>query len=354
MAAVYEATHRNGNRVAIKLLHPELSCDGDVRDRFLREGYAANKVDHAGAVTVLDDDETDDGAVFLVMELLDGEPLATRLERKGSLDPSEVLFIGDQILDVLASAHARGVIHRDLKPANLFLTRDRGVKVLDFGLARVRESTFQGDRTRDGIVIGTVSYMAPEQAQGKNDRIDARSDLWAVGAVMFTALTGRIVHEGGSTVERLMAAMKNPAPSLASVAPHLPDALVAYIDRCLAFEKDDRFPGARAMQSAGRAVFSEIAGQPIPSLQRFSMAAAWNVGDVAAGGDVTAADPTDVAVSVVFEPEGGGSVVLDLQPKVTFADDAAPSLVTDSMIADIEDVPETLASRAPVKPGRSK
>ena len=261
MASVYAATHRNGNRVAIKVLHPELSKNQDACDRFLREGYAANRVGHPNAVSVLDDDETEDGAVFLVMELLDGEGLDVRMERKRTLQPTEVLFIADQVLDVLAAAHPNGIIHRDIKPANIFLSSDGRVKVLDFGLARMKEGNFSGKVTKDGMVLGTASYMPPEQAQAKRDKIDGRSDLWAVGATMFHALAGRIVHHADTMTARLMAAIQNPAPSLGSVTKGMPDSLVALVDRSLAYQRENRFPDARAMQKATRAVFEEITGE---------------------------------------------------------------------------------------------
>ncbi|HEX4477595.1 MAG TPA: serine/threonine-protein kinase, partial [Polyangiaceae bacterium] len=152
MAAVYAATHRNGSRVAIKILHAELSISPDVRARFLREGYAANSVGHDGVVRVSDDDVAEDGAAFLVMELLDGETLEERRQRHGGrLSEDEVLSVADQVLDVLVAAHAKGIVHRDLKPENIFLTRDGRVKVLDFGIARLRElSSTASKTTRSG------------------------------------------------------------------------------------------------------------------------------------------------------------------------------------------------------------
>src|SRR5262249_12850382 len=141
MAAVYEATHRNKKRVAVKLLHAEFSQNADLRTRFLREGYAANVIEHPGAVSVLDDDVTDAGAAFLVMELLEGETLDQRWERMaGRLPAAEVFGFADQLLDVLAVAHTKGIVHRDIKPENLFVTREGTLKVLDFGIARVFES----------------------------------------------------------------------------------------------------------------------------------------------------------------------------------------------------------------------
>src|SRR5262245_58532705 len=162
MAAVYAALHRNQNKVAIKMLHPEQSLNNVVRQRFLREGYAANSVDHQGAVRVLDDDVTPDGAAFLVMELLEGESLEDRRDRHGGRLPAgEVLALIDQTLDVLIAAHDKGIVHRDIKPDNLFLTLRGELKVLDFGIAQLREHGATG-RTSVGTFMGTPSYMPPE------------------------------------------------------------------------------------------------------------------------------------------------------------------------------------------------
>ena len=259
MAAVYAATHRNGKKVAIKMLHPYIASHEDVRDRFLREGYVANQCDHPGAVSVLDDDMTSDGAPFLVMELLDGESLEHWMYRAGGTLPvADVLAIADQVLDVLHAFHLRAVIHRDLKPGNLFITKIGIVKVLDFGLARLRDPRFTGAPTATGIVLGTAAYMPPEQAQGKSDQVDIRSDIFAVGAVMFRALTGRSVHEAKNPTERLFQAMKDRAPSLGIVAPKMPHWVVAVVDKALAFDKKERWENAEEMRKAVRATFSEL------------------------------------------------------------------------------------------------
>ena len=178
MAAVYQATHRNGKRVAIKMLHPNFPSESKLRERFLREGYLANKVDHPGALSVIDDDTTDEGEVFLVMELLEGVSIAELLRRYGGvMDYPYVLAIADQVLDVLVAAHAKNVIHRDIKPANLFLTKDRRVKVLDFGLARLLEPSIGSPLTGAGVVLGTPAYMPPEQARAQWGLMDGRTDL---------------------------------------------------------------------------------------------------------------------------------------------------------------------------------
>ncbi|MGK4003213.1 serine/threonine-protein kinase [Sorangium sp. So ce1036] len=255
MAAVYAGTHRNGMRGAVKILRRELSENEEARSRFLREGYVANRVDHPGIVRVLDDDVTEDGAVFLVMELLEGETVEARRARApgGVLGVSEVLAIADELLDVLAVAHERGIVHRDLKPDNLFLTRQGQLKVLDFGIARLNElSGPTNASTRAGTLMGTPQYMPPEQAKGQWDRVDARTDLWAVGSTMFHLLSGRYVHQAETLPLLLLAAMTQPAPPVGSVLPAAPAAVAGVIDVALAFDPERRWPSARAMQRALR------------------------------------------------------------------------------------------------------
>jgi serine/threonine-protein kinase len=254
MASVYAATHRNQARVAIKLLHAEVALDAEVTARFLREGYVANAVGHPGAVTVLDDDFTDDHAPFLVMELLVGQTLDTMLaiEPEG-LAPREVLPLIDQLLEVLSAAHEKGIVHRDLKPENLFLTNEGRLKVLDFGIARLRELSVQtGSATQNGSVLGTPAFMAPEQALGRWNEVDGRTDIWAVGATAFTLLTGRHVHQAATLQEQLVLSATVPAQPIRELAPQVPEELARVVDRALAFARVERFADARAMRSALR------------------------------------------------------------------------------------------------------
>jgi serine/threonine-protein kinase len=275
MATVYAATHRNQKRVAIKMLHPEVSVDQQVTTRFTREGYVANTVGHPGAVSVLDDDVTEDGAAFLVMELLEGETLDHRREKVGTLTPGEVLGIADQVLDVLVTAHANGILHRDLKPENLFLTRAGQVKVLDFGIARVRELT-QGQTagsTRSGSLLGTPAFMAPEQARGRWQDVDERTDLWAVGATMYTLLSGRFVHETDTLNEQLIQTATKAADPIAKICPDLPGPVAYLVDRALAYDRSGRWPDARTFQQAVRdaaplAVGVSSSGRPRASSQQ--------------------------------------------------------------------------------------
>jgi eukaryotic-like serine/threonine-protein kinase len=251
MATVYAATHRNGKRVAIKLLHPEIGRQAAIRERFVREGYLANKVG-PGAVTVDDDDVTDDGTAFLVMELLDGETLEARRERSpdGRLPVADAAIAMSQVLATLAVAHAQGIVHRDLKPENMFVTREGAVKILDFGIARLREGGASKSATASGTPMGTPAYLPPEQARGAAHEIDARTDLWAIGATLFSLLSGRSVHEAENINLLLLAAMTEPAPPLLSVAPDVPAAVAAVVDRALQTAREARWADASAMRDA--------------------------------------------------------------------------------------------------------
>ncbi len=305
MAAVYAATHRNGKKVAIKMLHAFIAAHEDVRERFLREGYVANQVDHVGAVSVLDDDMAY-GAPFLVMDLLDGESLDQWLHRaNGTLPLPDVLAVADQVLDVLDAFHARNVIHRDIKPGNLFVTRTGIVKVLDFGLARLRDAKSVGAPTATGIVLGTAAYMPPEQAQGKSNDVDRRSDIFAVGAVMFRALAGRPVHDAKTAMERLFQAMKERAPSLGVVAPHVPTWVVGIVDKALSFDKKDRWETAAEMRKAVRSTFAQLKEDALR---------------VRPAPGVPAETDGSVAVSALFDAIVEPSIIVD----VSFGDSIVP------------------------------
>ncbi|RLB54902.1 MAG: serine/threonine protein kinase [Deltaproteobacteria bacterium] len=312
MAAVFKATHRNGNQVAVKVLHQQYANMPEAKERFMREGYAANKVGHTGAVTVLDDDELDDGTPFLVMELLEGWPLSARIEHQGVLPPAEILYVCDALLDVLAAAHDQEIIHRDIKPANVFLTKLGQIKLLDFGLARVLDDAKEWSLTRTGTVIGTTCYMSPEQARGKRELIDHRTDIFAVGALIFRALSGRYLHNATTPMDQLLAAMSNPAPKLAEVAKGVHPDLAALTDRALAFQKTDRWPNARAMQAALRQVYDAVVGHPIPAPQQADAAASWTSNAPAVPAGPTGTDDIHVSVSM-DEPEGGDSILVEFE-----------------------------------------
>lgn len=284
MCAVYKAVHRNGHKVALKMLHLELSLDEDARRRFLKEGYAANNVEHPSVVRVTDDDIAEDGSVFVVMELLEGETLEELADKGGGRLPHfMVMNAAHQLLDVLAAAEEKGVLHRDIKPANLFWTHDGTLKLLDFGIARTMD-TDSAAATASGRVFGTPAFMSPEQAMGKRSDIDHRSDLWAVGATMFTLLTGRFVHDEAETaMQQMLHTASRAAPRVSKVAKGIPQEVSAIVDKALAFDKNDRFQDARSMQKAIEDVYPKLYGSAPPpkrSAGRFSIPSPMPLGGV--------------------------------------------------------------------------
>jgi serine/threonine-protein kinase len=254
MATVYAVTHRNGVHAALKILHPALCTDAKVCERFLGEGYLTNAVKHPGIVRVLDDGMTDDGCVFLVMDLLEGKTLEIlRQESGGKIDVDLTLDIADSLMDTLHAVHSAGIIHRDLKPQNVFICDDGSVKLLDFGVARVRETS--GSKSKMslfGMVLGTPSFMSPEQAIGARDQVDHRADVYSLGATIFTALTGETVHLGPHLQAKLLAAGTVQARSISVVKHDLPPAIANVIDTALRFDKADRWQSVDAFRRALR------------------------------------------------------------------------------------------------------
>ncbi len=244
MGVVYAAEDTSlGRRVALKTI---TRPDEETRLRFRREARAAASLSHPHACQIFEIGE-DTGQLFIAMELLDGEPLAERLKR-GPLPLAESLNLGREMLSALDALHAQGVVHRDVKPSNVFLT-PRGTKLLDFGLARPLAAdsggalSLESDLTRSGLIVGTPRYMAPEQILG--EAIDARTDVFAVGAVLFEALAGRAAFPGTKAVEVMHATLHEQPPALAG-----PPAVVAFdrvIRRALAKSKAERYPSADAM-----------------------------------------------------------------------------------------------------------
>ena len=268
MAAVYAATHRNGQRVALKILHPDFSKESTVASRFLREAYVSNKVGHPSCVSVFDDDVTEQNEPFLVMELLLGETLRQHWQHAGpKMAVDEVLRVVDPILDCLQACHKIGVIHRDLKPANIFLTSTGTVKVLDFGIAQFRSSTTE--RTAAGTALGTPSYMSPEQAMGLVDQLDGRADLFSVGAMMHALLTGQRINKGRTENEALVMAATKPVPSIARLGSELPVDVIALVDKALAWDRRNRFATAQEMRSAVISARGKDVPPAVPSRPEF-------------------------------------------------------------------------------------
>ena len=360
VATVYRATHRQGQVAAIKIMHPEYARNEEVRKRFLREGYAANKVGHRGVVRVLDDDVTSDGSAYIVMELLHrGELLEDKRVRLGGrLGISESVEVCHQVLDVLAVAHEKGIVHRDIKPENIFVLDDGTVKVLDFGIAHLKELARQQEATATGMLLGTPEYMSPEQVLGKRGHIDAQTDVYAVGATLFTLLSGESVHVHDTLNALLVATASRQARSLSSVAfKELPRALINVVDKALALEKPRRWETARAMQLALREVVpaSALASALVPAPASASALALalplpekstapkkpqrpadlWEPNDgPASQPTVKNAPPSRAASSDV--PPSGPTAVIPVRPGGA---DAASDPWTDELSADDLDAP---------------
>jgi hypothetical protein len=256
-ANVFAATHRNRSRGALKVLHAEVAADDALRERFLREGRIANLIEHPARVAVLDDDVSDRGEPFLVRELLVGTTLVDLLrDRGGTLPLDETLAVFDVVLDLLAACRKVSVVHRGIKPANVFVERSGAVRVLDFGVARLR-ALDGAEAARAGSALGSPSFMSPEQALGQHG-IDGRADLFSVGACIYTCLTGERVHAAESETEAYVKSATQPASSIAEVAPGLSARVVALVDRALAFDRARRFPDAETMRAELRAVLDEV------------------------------------------------------------------------------------------------
>jgi serine/threonine-protein kinase len=248
-AAVY-AARSEATAAAVKILHSSWTSHATIRARFQREAYIGNTIDHPGIVRVLEDGTSDAGELYLVMDLLVGASLDLFIDQHRGVVPTlDALWIVDGILSVLERAHAIDIVHRDLKPENVFLTDQGVVKVLDFGIARLRESRKDSGFTVEGMVMGTPTFMPHEQALGRWSQLDARADIWSVGAILFTLLTGRYVHGDATGNEMLIRAATRKAPALSSVIDAAPE-LCALVDKALAFDPKRRFDQAGSMRRA--------------------------------------------------------------------------------------------------------
>ena len=258
MGEVYRARDaRLGRDVAIKVLPAAVAADPERLKRFEREAKATAALHHPGILSVYDVG-SHEGVPYLVEELLEGESLKDRLAR-GPLAVPEALRIGVAIARGLAAAHEKGIVHRDLKPGNVFLTEDGTVKLLDFGLAKLVVSTPAAetmtgtlpvsDSTELGVVLGTVAYMAPEQARGQ--AVDPRADVFAFGVVLYEMVAGRRPFEGSTATETLAAILRDEPPALPG---HVPPQIVAVVRRCLAKEPGQRYPRGAELRAALEAV----------------------------------------------------------------------------------------------------
>ncbi len=255
MGEVHLAVHeRTGRKVALKLLPPHLTPDEQHVRRFQQEARAVLRLNHPNIVTVYDIEQLD-GASVIASEYIEGETLRARLSR-GPLAPAEALDVAAQTAAALAAAHAEGVVHRDVKPENVMLRPDGFVKVLDFGLAKLTEEAgaaqtegpaLHAFKTDPGVVMGTVSYMSPEQARGQE--VDARTDIWSLGVLLYEMLTARAPFAGGTPTDILAAIIGKEPPPLARFAPGAPEALQWVVTKTLTKDREGRYQTAKELLS---------------------------------------------------------------------------------------------------------
>jgi serine/threonine-protein kinase len=253
MGTVYLAEHPLiGKRVALKVIHRDLSTNQDVVTRFFHEARAVNQIGHEHIVDITDYGQTHEGEYFFIMELLSGRSLTDLMELDGVLHPQRALHIGAQVADALAASHAVGIVHRDVKPDNVFLIHRRGdndfVKLLDFGLAKISHAA--GDViTRRGVILGTPQYMSPEQCESMS-AVDPRSDVYSLGILLYQMMTGTVPFDGAGMGEILMRQVNEPPQPPRARNPYIPVSAEAVILRALAKRPEHRFQTMADFQAA--------------------------------------------------------------------------------------------------------
>ena len=259
MGSVYRGKHvLMDKRVAIKVLRPSLAMDDVVVARFSREAKAASRISHPHAVSVTDFGESENGVVFLVMEYLDGQTLKEIIRHEGALPLARAVEIVRQVAGALDAAHKQGVVHRDLKSDNIMLSETNGgdwAKVLDFGIAKIQEpeGTRDHDITAPNLVIGTPQYMSPEQCS-QTGPIDARSDVYSLGVILYEMLAGRVPFTGESPTVIMMKQVQDTPPSVLAARPDLPKGIGEVVERALAKKPADRFQTAGELSEALAAI----------------------------------------------------------------------------------------------------
>lgn len=255
MGRVYRATQIGLKRqVALKLIVPELAGDADFRARFQRESHLTASIDHPNVIPVYEAGEAD-GRLFIAMRWVEGTDMRSLIASEGSLNPTRAVAIVEQIGEALDAAHSGGLVHRDVKPANVMLTATHGREhayLTDFGLTKKTASTTQ--LTQAGHFVGTPDYMPPEQIKG--ERADAHADVYALGCLLFHALTGRPPYDRDTEVAKMFAQVHDPPPSVVEAVPGTPVGLDAVITRALAKDPDQRYPSAGDLGRASRAALT--------------------------------------------------------------------------------------------------
>ena len=270
MGRVYEARHLRlkERRFAVKTLHSDLAKNQEIVARFLREAESASSLSHPNVVDVFDVHHLPDGTPYFVGEFLDGEEVADYVRNRGALEPRMAAAVGRQICRALTAAHARGIVHRDMKPENVFVLRSSidalatgevhavTVKVLDFGISKAGGSD-RTHLTKTGVIMGTPSYMSPEQARGK--KVDLRADIYSTGAVLYYTLTGRRPFDSDDPTSTISMVLTQDPPRPRSIDPRIPEALELIVQKAMSKEACDRYQTMAELEKA-LAVFEDAGG----------------------------------------------------------------------------------------------
>ncbi len=298
MATIYRATDAQlGREVAVKLLHAEYGRDPDFVARFKQEAQSAASLSHPNIVAVYDFGTDADGP-YIVMELVDGEDVASLLRRNGPLPPRQAARLAAEVAHALDAAHTRGIVHRDVKPGNILVSADGRVKVADFGIARAWSDA---RLTLPGVTLGSVHYLSPEQALG--EQATGASDIYSLGIVLYELLTGRRPWEGDNAGAVAMARISAPPPLVSDVRPNVPPVLAEIDRRALSPDPAGRFPTAEAMAKALEAFLDD--GAPVPVAPLATGAAAGAAGAALAGATVAAAASRPYPPDAYAAPPGG-------------------------------------------------
>jgi len=327
MGHVYRAVNEHvGRAVAIKLLRSEHAENPVVVERFLREARAANLVRHPNVVDVIDIGQHDDGSPFIVQELLEGEDLSQLMTRRGGKLPiDEVIDLVGPVIDAVAEAHARGVVHRDIKPENVFLAKGkRGPvpKLLDFGISKVRAPDLRA--TEVGVMMGTPAYMAPEQVQGARDA-DPRSDVWALGVMLFELIAGRMPFDVRDAPALFVAIATKDAPTLLDVKAEVTPAISRIVERCLRRRPDERYPSAAELS---RDLRLTLDGSEIEPTEKRSIPPGARAAALAIANKIPAAPLAPTFAKGGPDgpaPENPSEVVVSERSAAPVTDDLAPS-----------------------------
>jgi serine/threonine-protein kinase len=319
MGRVYEARHLRlkERRFAVKVLHPELARDPEIVARFQREAESASSIGHPNVVDVYDVHKTHDGVPYMVGEFLEGQEFGSRLEQLGRIDVATAVHVARQVCRALSAAHKKGIVHRDMKPENVFLVDHDGqtsVKVIDFGISKVGQTgpgTGKTNLTKTGVIMGTPSYMSPEQARG--DKVDHRADVYAVGAMLYHALTGKKPFETDDPTSTLSLVLTEEPTRPRKVNAEIPEGLELVVQRAMAKEASDRFATMQALDDAlapfdggplapTEPVGLHVAGEPrmksLPTITKADATARTMIASGAGAGGATLSRPTIVLTSL--------------------------------------------------------